>query len=170
MDMTPSMHRFIADFGALGRRWGIEADTGRAHALLYLAGKPLPLPEIAKALDLSKTRACDALANLAQWGMARPIPDDRWDASGEPWDLLIAALGARRRRALPPALAMRRACRDAADIAAIDVHARRVPPKSPHPLGRAGRPRRESAEPSVSPEPVSRILAAEAGPTRSVGG
>jgi hypothetical protein len=34
MDMTPSMHCFIAHFGALGARWGIEADTCRAQALL----------------------------------------------------------------------------------------------------------------------------------------
>jgi DNA-binding transcriptional regulator GbsR (MarR family) len=44
MSLTPSMQRFIAHFGALGPRWGIAADTCRAHALLYLAGKPLPLP------------------------------------------------------------------------------------------------------------------------------
>jgi DNA-binding transcriptional regulator GbsR (MarR family) len=151
MSLTPSMQRFIAHFGALGPRWGIAADTCRAHALLYLAGKPLPLPEIAKALDLTKAQARDTLADLAQWGMARPIADDRWDASGEPWDLLFAALDARRRRELPPALEMLRACRDEAagdgtepavqgrlsrvlalveDIAAIDVHARRVPPKA----------------------------------------
>jgi hypothetical protein len=36
------MHRFIAHFGALGARWGIEADTCRAHALLYLAGRDRP--------------------------------------------------------------------------------------------------------------------------------
>jgi hypothetical protein len=34
MRTTPAMQRFIGHFGALGPRWGIEADTCRAHALL----------------------------------------------------------------------------------------------------------------------------------------
>lgn len=151
MTPTPSMQRFTAHFGELGPRWGIEADTCRAHALLYLAGKPTPLPEIAAALALTKAQARATLADLAQWGMARPVADDCWDASGEPWDLLVAALEARRRRELQPALDMLRACRDEAagdgtpagmrgriarvlglveDIAAIDVQARRLPSKA----------------------------------------
>lgn len=148
MDLTPAINRFIDHFGQMGPRWGLQADTCRAHALLYLAGHSMGLGEIARALDLGKARARNAIDDLAQWGMARPAGKDAWDASGEPWDLLFAALEARRRRELQPALDMLRACRDEAagdgtraevrqrlgrvltlveDIAAIDMQARRLP-------------------------------------------
>ena len=151
MRTTPAMQRFIGHFGALGPRWGIEADTCRAHALLYLAGAPLALANIARALDLTEVEARATIADLAQWGMARPVADDRWDASGEPWDLLFRALEARRRRELQPALDMLHACDVEAagdgtppairerlrriealvdDIAAIDREAQRVPPRA----------------------------------------
>lgn len=148
MDLTPAINRFIGHFGEMGPRWGLQADTCRAHALLYLAGQSMDLSEIARALALTKAKARDAIADLEQWGMARPAGKDTWDASGEPWDLLFAALEARRRRELQPALDMLRACRDEAagdgtpagvrqrlgrvlalveDLAAIDVQARRLP-------------------------------------------
>ncbi|HUH85155.1 MAG TPA: hypothetical protein VLX85_11130 [Stellaceae bacterium] len=149
MKTTPAMPRFIGHFGALERRWGIEADTCRADALLYLAGAPLALASIARALDLTPVEARATIADLQQWGMARLVADDRWDASGEPWDLLFRALEARRRRELPPALDMlhagdaeaggdgtppairerlRRTQALAEDIAAIDRAAQRLPP------------------------------------------
>jgi DNA-binding transcriptional regulator GbsR (MarR family) len=48
MRTSPAMQRFIGHFGALGPRWGIEADTCRAHALLYLAGAPTSPPSTAR--------------------------------------------------------------------------------------------------------------------------
>jgi DNA-binding transcriptional regulator GbsR (MarR family) len=135
MRTTPAMQRFIGHFGALGPRWGIEADTCRAHALLYLAGAPLALANIARALDLTEVEARATIADLAQWGMARPVADDRWDASGEPWDLLFRALEARRRRELQPALDMLHACdaeaaSDGTPPAIRDREAQRLPPRA----------------------------------------
>lgn len=151
MKATPAMQRFIRHFGALGPRWGIEGDTCRAHALLYLAGAPLALADITRALDLTEVEARATIADLVQWGMAPPVGDDRWDASGEPWDLLFRALEARRRRELQPALDMLQACEAEAasdgtapairerlrriqalveDIAAIDHEAQRLPPRA----------------------------------------
>ncbi|HEX6841101.1 MAG TPA: hypothetical protein VF113_06225 [Stellaceae bacterium] len=142
------MLRFIDYFGAMGPRWGLERETCRAHALLFLAGEAMGAADIARALDMTKPKAAAAVADLQQWGMARPAGESAWDASGEPWDLLFAALEARRRRELQPALDMLRTCRDEAsgdgtlpgvrqrlgrmqalveDLAAIDVQARRLP-------------------------------------------
>jgi DNA-binding transcriptional regulator GbsR (MarR family) len=146
------MERFIRHFGDMGPRWGLDADTCRVHAYLYLAGRPAAPAEIAAGLGLAATAVERALADLAQWGMARPAPGVGWDGSGEPWDLLFAALEERRRRELQPALDMLHACRDDAakdgatpppvrqriarllqlveDLAAIDLQSRRLSPGS----------------------------------------
>jgi DNA-binding transcriptional regulator GbsR (MarR family) len=142
------MTRFIEHFGEMGPRWGLERETCRAHALLFLAGQPMGLADLARALNLTKAKAGEAIADLEQWGMARSTSEAAWDASGEPWDLLFAALDARRRRELQPALDMlREGCKAAAgdgtpsgvrqrlgrmlalveDLAAIDVQTRRLP-------------------------------------------
>jgi DNA-binding transcriptional regulator GbsR (MarR family) len=114
MDLTPAMRRFIDHFGTLGSRWGLREETCRAHALLYLAGGRMALAEIARGLGRCETATREALADLVLWGMARSAEDGTWDAGGEPWDLLFAALEERRRRELPPALEMLHACRDEA--------------------------------------------------------
>lgn len=152
MQPTPAMDRFIRHFGEMGPRWGLAADTCRVHALLYLAGKPASPGDVAESLGLAEPAVVRALQDLAQWGMARPAPGGTWDASGEPWDLLFAALEERRRRELKPALEMLRACEDEAakdgatpapvrnrvhrllllvdDLAAIDLQSRRFSPGS----------------------------------------
>jgi len=152
MKLTPSIERFIAHFAELGPRWGLNAETCRAHALLYLAGRPMSLTEIARALRLDKAKARAAIDDLVQWGMAQSTDNETWDASGEPWDLLCAALDARRRREIEPALAMLRSVQKAAagetetfpgvrariagmrelaeNLAAIDMHAHRVPKRA----------------------------------------
>lgn len=147
--VTPAMRRFTDYFGELGPRWGIRAETTRAHALLYLAGRPLSRDELAVGLDISKPRAAAALRDLQDWGMAAENSEGGWRAGGEPWDLLFRALEARRRREIAPALEAMRACREEAtadpetpravrrriegvltlveNIAAIDGQARRLP-------------------------------------------
>ena len=152
MHPTPAMDRFIRHFGEMGPRWGLDADTCRVHAFLYLAGRPASAGDVATSLGLSEPAVTRALEDLAQWGMARPAAGGAWDGSGEPWDLLFAALEERRRRELGPALEMLRACRDESakdgatpapvrgrvnhllrlveDLAAIDLQSRRFSPGS----------------------------------------
>ena len=56
LSITPAMRRFIDYFGELGPRWGIRAETTRAHALLYLANRPLDRDALAAELDKFATR------------------------------------------------------------------------------------------------------------------
>lgn len=148
LSMTPAMRRFIDYFGALGPRWGLRAETTRAHALLYLAGRPLDRDALAAGLDISRAKAAAALRDLKGWGVASEA-GGRWTAGGEPWDLLVRVLEARRRREIGPALEALRACAAEArsdretpyairrridgvlglvdNLAAIDRHARRLP-------------------------------------------
>ena len=146
--VTPTMRRFIDYFGDLGPRWGIRAETTRAHALLYLADRPLSRDELAAGLEISKAKAAAALSDLQDWGVAGEAGGG-WKAGGEPWDLLVRALEARRRREIGPALETLRGCSADArsdpatppgvkrridgvlglveNLAAIDRQARRLP-------------------------------------------
>lgn len=145
LSITPAMRRFIDYFGELGPRWGIDAETTRAHALLYLVNRPLDRDALAAGLAISRAKAA---ADLKTWGVASEA-DGGWMAGGEPWDLLVSALEARRRREVGPALEALRACSAEAqsdratplavrrringvlglvdNLAAIDRHARRLP-------------------------------------------
>lgn len=147
--VTGPMRRFVDYFGELGPRWGIRAETSKAHALLYLADRPLDHNEVAEGLGVSKAKAAAALRDLRGWDMASKSRDGRWRAGGQPWDLLFKALEARRRREIEPALDVLRACsKDAVadpgtprtvrrridgvltlveNLAAIDSHVKRLP-------------------------------------------
>ncbi len=147
--VTAPMRRFVDYFGELGPRWGIRAETSKAHALLYLADRPLDHDEVAEGLGISKAKATAALRDLRGWDMASKSRDGRWRAGGQPWDLLFKALEARRRREIEPALDVLRACSKHAvvdpktprtvrrridgvltlveNLAAIDGHAQRLP-------------------------------------------
>ncbi|MES2205599.1 MAG: hypothetical protein V4525_02245 [Pseudomonadota bacterium] len=104
--------------------------------------------EIASTLNLSETQVSEALADLNQWNMVRKQANETWDGSGEPWDVLFAALEERRRREMQPALETLRLCHHEAvqdgttppavrtrinqllalveDLAAIDLQSRRL--------------------------------------------
>ncbi len=147
--VTPPMGRFIDYFGDLGPRWGVRSETSRAHALLFLLGRPMERDEIAQALEFSKAKTTAALKDLLGWDMARQDDEGRWRTGSEPWDLLFAALDSRRRREIEPALEVLRDCAAAAaadpatpaatrrriagvlalveNLAAIDIQSRRLP-------------------------------------------
>ncbi len=149
VDVTEPMRRFIDYFGELGPRWGIRAETSMAHALLYLAERPLDRDAVAAGVGIPKPRATAALRDLCGWEMATKGQDGRWRVGGQPWDLLFKALEARRRQEIAPALETLRACSADAladaetttgvwqridgvrvlveDLAAIDAHAQRLP-------------------------------------------
>jgi len=150
MSLLPAMRDFVAFFGDLGPRWGLEADPCRVHAYLYLVGRPTSEDDIAGALDLDGAAVTAALAYLDRWRMVQAAGPSRWQVGGDPWDMLMAALEARRRDEIAPALASLRACHTTAlrdqvdpavrhrigavlelaeDLAAIDTQARRLSPQ-----------------------------------------
>jgi Predicted transcriptional regulators len=152
MELTSGMQRFVTYFGELGPRWGLAAETCRLHALLYLSAMPMNAAEVAQTLSLTADQADIAIADLVQWRMATPRGDDGWCTSGEPWDLLFAALEERRRREMRPALEQLQQCQGEMttdgrtpaiaierttrllglieDIAALDLQARRLSPRT----------------------------------------
>lgn len=147
---APAAARFIAFFGELGPRWGLDADGCRAHACLYLAGAPLTPAELATASGLAPNTVRSALAYLDEFGLVTQAGSG-WRTGDDPWDMLVRGLEERRRRELGPALDTLRACHREAradrsvtagsaarierllrlveDLAALDVPARRVSPR-----------------------------------------
>lgn len=150
--LTPAMRQVIAYFGELGPRWGIDGDAARIHVLLYLAARPMTAAEVAAALGLEAEAVAGAFRFLREGAMIDPPSGGLWRVEGDPWSLLMAALEERRRRELPLAVATLGAARRAAaadpatpqatterltgllglveDIAALEVQARRLSPKT----------------------------------------
>jgi len=103
--ISPAMQAVIDHLQELGPRWGIKRETCAAHAVLYLVGRPLAKPDLAQYLGgVDETIVEAAIEDLVGWGMAHRTPAGLVGASGEPWDLLFAALEERRRREIEPAL------------------------------------------------------------------
>ena len=149
--LPDAMRHFVEYFAELGPRWGLSGATCRVHALLYLAGGPVGEQEIEAALDLAPEDRAAALKDLAEWKMVRRTDGGRWDAGGDPWELMLAGLEQRRQRELEPAMELLTRCEDEArrdgrtpagiarriadmrtlveDLAAIDLQARRLSPR-----------------------------------------
>jgi DNA-binding transcriptional regulator GbsR (MarR family) len=104
MAVSPAMRTVIEHFQELGPRWGLKRETCAAHALLYLAGRPMRDVDLAQCLGLDEAATAAAIDDLVSWRMARRTGAGLVGASGEPWDLLFSALEERRRREIAPAL------------------------------------------------------------------
>lgn len=147
-ELTPAASEFISYFASLGLRWGLEANTCRIHALLYLASRPLSRNDIERICDLTKKQAMAAMEDLIQWKVVEEEEEGLRIVGGEPIDLMFSALEERGRREIVPALEVLRNCHNKAqkddgappqvakkisdmlklveDLSAIDVQSRRV--------------------------------------------
>lgn len=147
---SSAVQTFVEYFGELGQRWGLPSDACRVHALLYLLTKPADEREITKTLELDDSALKTALKFLHEYQMAERTSSSKWQTNADPWVLLLQGLEQRRRRELPLALSILQECESAArndsamaettlaqigkmrslveDLAALDSHARRVPP------------------------------------------
>lgn len=108
--ITAPMRSFVDYFGELGPRWGLGANTCRLHAYLYLVGRPVSEDDLQRTLGIDDEAFRHALADLSDWRMARKEEGNTWDASGDPWELLLAGLEQRRQRELGPVQDMLRNC------------------------------------------------------------
>lgn len=106
---TPIEARFIDNWSALSRAFGMGADPGRAHAVLFLADEPLSLLEVAQLADLSEAAADDALRYLHGYqAIERKVWEDddvTYAAPGDPWTWFTATVRLRARREFAPILA-----------------------------------------------------------------
>ena len=111
--MTPIIESFVAHFGEMGSRWGINRTVGQIYALLLLSENALHADEIGEMLGISRSNVSISLKELGAWQLVRVSrkPGDRreyYATLGSVWDIFKAVAAERRRREVEPTLSMLR--------------------------------------------------------------
>jgi hypothetical protein len=69
MQLTETSRKFILHWGDMGARWGVNRTVAQIHALLYLAGNPLPAEEIAGTLGVVRSNVSNSIRGLLAWNL-----------------------------------------------------------------------------------------------------
>ncbi len=125
MKLNPVAERFILHWGEMGSKWGVNRTVSQIHALLFLAGKPLPADEIADTLAVARSNVSNSLKELQNWKLvkvAHVMGDrrDHFETSTDVWDLFRVVVAQRKEREFDPTIAVLRDCLDSADISKED--------------------------------------------------
>ena len=112
-DLPELSRQFIAHFGEMGSRWGINRTVGQIYALLYVAQNPMNADEIAEALAFSRSNVSMGLKELQSWRLVRlrHLSGDRreyFEAPADVWEIFRVLAEERRRREVEPTLSMLR--------------------------------------------------------------
>ncbi len=122
-EIRTAQDRFIAFWGEMGTRWGVQRSMAEVHALLFIAGEPLPAEEIMERLRISRGSVSTTLKQLAEWGLVQRVRPkdaksrDRADrrefhqAEQDVWKLFYTILRARKRREFDPLIEELGGCR-----------------------------------------------------------
>lgn len=112
--LPPLSREFVAHFGEMGSRWGINRTVGQIYALLFVSQRPLNADEIAETLEFSRSNVSMGLKELQSWRLVRlkHQPGDRreyFEAPADVWEIFRVLAEERRRREVEPTLSMLRA-------------------------------------------------------------
>jgi len=112
--LPPLTREFVAHFGEMGSRWGINRTVGQIYALLFVSQRALNADEIAEMLEFSRSNVSMGLKELQSWRLVRlkHQPGDRreyFEAPGDVWEIFRVLAEERRRREVEPTLSMLRA-------------------------------------------------------------
>ena len=111
--LPPLNREFIAHFGEMGSRWGINRTVGQIYALIYVSPRPLNADDIGDALEFSRSNVSMGLKELQAWRLVklRHLPGDRreyFEAPTDAWEIFRTLAEERRRREIEPTLSMLR--------------------------------------------------------------
>ncbi len=111
--LPPLSRQFVAHFGEMGSRWGINRTVGQIYALLFVAQQPLNADDIAQKLEFSRSNVSMGLKELQSWRLVRlkHQPGDRreyFEAPQDVWEIFRVLAEERRRREIEPTLSMLR--------------------------------------------------------------
>ena len=111
--LPPLSRQFVAHFGEMGSRWGINRTVGQMYALLFISQRALNADEIAEALEFSRSKGSMGLKELQSWRLVRMKhqPGDRreyFEAPSDVWEIFRVLAEERRRREIEPTLSMLR--------------------------------------------------------------
>ena len=112
-NLPPPNRQFVAHFGEMGSRWGINRTVGQIYALLFISAKPLNADDITEALEFSRSNVSMGLKELQSWRLVqlRHQPGDRreyFEAPADVWEIFRVLAEERRRREIEPTLSMLR--------------------------------------------------------------
>lgn len=111
--LPPLSRQFVAHFGEMGSRWGINRTVGQIYALIFISQRALNADEIAEALEFSRSNVSMGLKELQAWRLVRlrHLSGDRreyFEAPGDVWEIFRVLAEERRRREIEPTLSMLR--------------------------------------------------------------
>ena len=111
--LPPLNRQFVAHFGEMGSRWGINRTVGQMYALIFLSPQALNADEIAEALEFSRSNVSMGLKELQSWRLVKLLhrPGDRreyFEAPSDVWEIFRVLAEERRRREIEPTLSMLR--------------------------------------------------------------
>ena len=111
--LPPLSRQFVAHFGEMGSRWGINRTVGQMYALIFISQRALNADEIAEALEFSRSNVSMGLKELQSWRLVRMkhLPGDRreyFEAPSDVWEIFRVLAEERRRREIEPTLSMLR--------------------------------------------------------------
>lgn len=111
--LPPLSREFVAHFGEMGSRWGINRTVGQIYALIFISPKPLNADEIAETLEFSRSNVSMGLKELQAWRLVRlkhQMGDRReyFEAPQDVWEIFRVLAEERKRREIEPTLSMLR--------------------------------------------------------------
>lgn len=119
--MTPLMERLVLHWGEMGSRWGVNRSVAQIQAYLFVLGQPADAEQIAEELSISRSNVSNSLKELQQLGLVKLVHRvgerrDRFESVGQPWDMFLQIVEARRQREIQPTLeALRELVEDSRD-------------------------------------------------------
>jgi DNA-binding transcriptional regulator GbsR (MarR family) len=126
--LPPLSRQFVAHFGEMGSRWGINRTVGQIYALIFLSQRSLNADEIAETLEFSRSNVSMGLKELQSWRLVRlkHLPGDRreyFEAPSDVWEIFRVLAEERRRREVEPTLSMLRMALLEQPASEADAHA-----------------------------------------------
>ena len=67
--LSPLVASFVAHFGEMGSRWGINRTVGQIYALIFVAPTALNADDIAEKLEFSRSNVSMGLKELQAWSL-----------------------------------------------------------------------------------------------------
>ena len=102
MNLPPITQSFVAHFGEMGARWGVNRTVGQIYAVLFLSPDPLCADDLVECLGVSRSNVSMGLKELQSWRLVSVVkkPEDRRDYFVTPEDLwrIVRTLAEERKR------------------------------------------------------------------------
>lgn len=67
MKMNDVQKNFVAQWGEMGSRWGINRSVAAVHGILYLNPDPMTADDICETLSMARSNVSQALKELEAW-------------------------------------------------------------------------------------------------------